>query len=68
MKYSIFIDPSRDEEVLIYAHEKNELVARLERLLSEDDVEFLGYFSDEIVKLTLDDIDCFFVEDGRGRR
>ena len=38
----------------------------MERLLREDDVELLGYFGDEIVKLTLDDVDCFFVEDGRG--
>ncbi len=65
MKYSIFIDPARDEEVLIYAHEKNELVGRLERLLSEHDIELLGYLGDEIVKLEAREVECFFSEDGR---
>ena len=41
-------------------------ITEAKRLLREDDVELLGYLGDEIVKLTLDDVDCFFVEDGRG--
>lgn len=65
MKYSISIDPEREEEVLIYARERSCLVERIEGLLKGDSAELLGYFGDEIVKLTPTQVECFFVEDGR---
>ncbi len=65
MKYSLFIDPEREEEILIYARERNSLVERIERILAEDSLELLGFCGDEIVKLSPTEIECFFVEDGR---
>lgn len=45
MKYSVFYDENREEEVLIYAHRKTELD---------------GYSDDEIVKIDIDDACCFY--------
>ena len=36
MKIKIFIDKEHDEEVVIYAHEKSELVDKIERLVKGD--------------------------------
>ena len=33
MKIKIFIDKDRDEEIIVYAHDKNELVDKIERLV-----------------------------------
>lgn len=65
MKYSIIIDPDREEEILIYAREKNPLVERLEELLSAAEVELLGYCGNEIATLSPLEVECFFLEDGR---
>lgn len=65
MKYSVFYDENREEEVLIYAHRENELVERIEALLNESRSELVGYSDDEIVKIDLDDVYCFTVENGK---
>lgn len=66
MKYSINIDKDREEEVIIYAHEKDELVDRLEALLREDETaELIGYRDGEAAVLDTDRILCFTVENGR---
>lgn len=65
MKYSIFIEPNRDEEIIVYAHEKNKLVERIERLIFEESSALIGYTEREAVKLDADDIACFFSEGGK---
>ncbi len=65
MKCKIFIDKEREEEVLIYAHEKTELVKAIEKLVAEEATEFIGYKDREAVKLNLFDVNCFLVEDNR---
>ena len=65
MKYSIIFDKDRDEEVLIYAKERNALIDRLEALLEEDKKDFIiGISGDDTVMLRPDDVVCFLVEDG----
>ncbi len=51
MKLSIFIDKEREEEVIVYAHEKNDIVMSIERLVRENSVELLGYKDDSVEKL-----------------
>ena len=65
MKYSIFIDPEREEEILIYTREKNALIERIEELISGSNVELVGYRNDEITPLKPLDVECFFLEDGK---
>ena len=65
MKCKIFIDKEREEEVLIYAHEKTELVKAIEKLVAEEATELIGYKDREAVKLNLFDVNCFSVEDNR---
>ena len=65
MKYSIIIDKERDEEVIIYAKERGELVERIEALLRERKSDVIVAVSgNDTVMLGAGDIICFTVVDG----
>ncbi len=65
MKYSIFIEPDREEEIIIYAHGKTRLIEQIEELISAEKKDLTGYRGDEIVKLTPAEVICFTVENGK---
>ena len=65
MKITIFINKNRDEEILIYAHEKTALIEAIEQLVLQDSFELIGYIDREAVKLNLAEICRFTVEDNK---
>lgn len=65
MKYTLFIDPEREEEIIIYAREKNGIVERIEELVNLSHVDLIGYYGSEIVTLNPLDVECFFLQDGK---
>ena len=65
MKYSLFIEPNREEEVIIYVHEKNDLVFKIEELLVKEKEELFGYSENEIIKLDPASILCFEANSGK---
>ena len=65
MKCTVIIDKERDEEVLVYAKERNEQIKSIESFVTELESELYGYRGEEIIKLNLSDVACFTVEDGK---
>lgn len=65
MKLRIVIDPNRDEEIVINAHEKSHLVCEIEELVKNHSVDLIGYTENETVKLDLNDVYCFYTEDNK---
>lgn len=68
MKYTLHIEEERDEEIIVYAHSKNELVKKLEALINEENLNtspIIGYIGDDIVEVIPDEVHCFFIEDKR---
>ena len=65
MKYKIYIDGEREEEILIYAHERNALIDRIEELILRQQRDIIAYGDGGAVRLTEDEIFCFVVEEGR---
>ena len=65
MRCRIFIDKEHEEEILIYAHEKTPLVDRIEKLVSDDSFELIGYKDREAVRLDTADVICFVAEDNK---
>lgn len=65
MKCTTVIDKSRDEEVIIYAHENSELVLRIEELVNGDKSALIGYTDREIVQLSPSEVFCFISENGK---
>lgn len=62
MKIKIIIDETREEEILVYAHERNELVNEIERIVHQSNSDILGYKYNEAKKLNLFDVNCFISE------
>lgn len=65
MKCRIIIDPHREEEVIVYAHEKTAFVQDIARLVADEDFSLIGYRDKEAVPLTPSEVVCFTVEDGK---
>lgn len=63
MKYSLIIDKNKEEEVIVIAHEKHELVEKIEKLVLNNDKELTGYLDDEIIILDMGKIACFISSD-----
>ena len=64
MKCTVVIDKKRVQEVVIYAHERTELINRIEALAAEE-AEFVGYNDREAVLMRFDEVFCFCSEDNR---
>ena len=65
MKCKTVIDKSREEEVIIYAHERNETVEAIEKLILRSGFELIGYSGKSAVKLEWSEVYCFTVEENR---
>lgn len=65
MKCTTFLNEDREEEVLIYTHSRTKLVSEIERLCSNDSLELIGFKEKSIIKLSVNDVFCFVVEDNK---
>lgn len=65
MKFKLIIDPEKEEEVLITAHSRNALIGEIEMLISKHTDRIPGYTEDNIKMLSVTDIACITVLDGK---
>ena len=65
MKCTVNIDQKREEEIIIYTHERSELIDEIEELALSNSVEILGYDDASIIKLSPSEIYCFAIENGK---
>lgn len=65
MKCTVILDNTREEEIIIYAHQKSETIQRIEQIATQDAACLNGFLRGEAVRLDLDDIYCFATQEGR---
>ena len=65
MKLKIVIDKDKEEEIVIFAHEKTELIKSIEELIENNNFSFIGYNDKGAHKLVADEIYCFISEKGK---
>ena len=65
MKCTVILDNTREEEILIYSHQRTQLIDEIERLSADGQKQLTGFFREEIVNLDIKDIYCFTVDGGR---
>lgn len=65
VKCQTIIDKEREEEVLIYVHEKNELSEAIEEMVLGRTRQILGYNERGVVNINTSDVTCFAVYDGK---
>lgn len=66
MKFTLNIDSTKDEEIIINAHQKTKLIEEIEKLVINDSFELVCIDEDKIaVILEFSDIHCFVVENNK---
>ncbi len=65
MKLRIVIDKEKEEQILIYAHEKTPLIESIERLIENDAPHLTGYSEVGATVLSPDEVYCFISENGK---
>lgn len=65
MKCTTVIDSEREEEVLIFTHEKTALTDEIEALVKSRDTTLLGYTDGATVRLQASDIFCITIDSGK---
>ena len=65
MKFKLIIDKEKDEEVAITAHQRTALIDEIEALISKHTDRIPGYTEDDIKMLSVSEIECITVLDGK---
>ena len=65
MQFKLIIDQEKDEEVVITAHKRNTLIDEIEALISKHTDRIPGYTEDDIKMLSVSEIECVTVLDGK---
>ncbi|MBQ7296494.1 MAG: LytTR family transcriptional regulator DNA-binding domain-containing protein [Clostridia bacterium] len=65
MKFTAYVTDEREEEVIVYTKQRTKLVDEIERLVSDCDLQLIGYTDKYTVALTPDEVYCFIVDSGK---
>lgn len=67
MKFKLIVDPSKEEEVVVTAHARSPLTDRIAQLVTQSAVSdrIAAYDEEEMLMLSLEQIECITVVDGK---
>ena len=65
MKFRLIIDKEKDEELVATVHHRSPLIDEIEALISRHTDRIPGYMDDEIKMLSVSEIECIAVLDGK---
>ena len=67
MKFRLIIDKEKEEEVVATVHERTRLTDEIEQLVAREGAadEIVGYDEDVIKFLSVDEVEAFYIEDGK---
>lgn len=67
MKFKLIIDKEKEEEIVVTVHDRSPLIDKIEALIQKHAVDdrIPGYREDEIKMLSVSEIECITVLDGK---
>lgn len=65
MEYKLIIDEAAAESLVLTVHERNPLVESIEKLLNTKAEYLTAYTEDEVFRIAVKDVDCFYTDSGR---
>ena len=65
MKFKLIIDKDKEEQITATVHSRTPLIDEIENLISKHTDRIPGYMEDEIKMLTVSEIECITVLDGK---
>ena len=65
MKFTLVLDESAEESILITAHKKTDLINQIEKLIENESFILLGFDDEDIVPLNFNDVYAFYTSDNK---
>ena len=65
MEYKLIIDETAEESLVLTVHERNSLVESVEKLVNTKIQQLTAYTEDEVLRIAVKDVDCFYTDSGR---
>ena len=67
MKFKLIIDRTRDEEIVITAHERTKMIDQIEAMVIDNNTseEIVAYTDDEIKLISFLDVECITILNGK---
>ena len=65
MQLKVIIDETQKEEIIIRAHSESPLVKEIQKLVSQNNLELVGYKNSQAVLLNLLEVNCFICESNK---
>lgn len=65
MEYKLIIDEAAAESLVLTVHERNSLVESIEKLLNTKAEYLTAYTEDEVFRIAVKNVDCFYTDSGR---
>ncbi len=67
MKFRVFIDKEKDEEIVATVHKRTKLIDEIEELVAGENAtdEIVGYDESGIARLNIKNIEAFYIENGK---
>ena len=65
MKFKMIIDRDREEEIVVYAHERSQLVEDIEKLVLAEQKTIVGYSEKEMKIISPNEAECFISFNGK---
>lgn len=65
MEYKLIIDETAEESLVLTVHERNSLVESVEKLVNTKIQQLTAYTEDEVFRISIKDVDCFYTDSGR---
>ena len=63
MKFELIIDPAAEEKVTVVVKERNKIAEEIKALVTESEIELVGFMGKEGEKISPDEV-CFFAAEG----
>lgn len=67
MKFRLFIDKEKEEEVVAIVHKRTKLIDEIEALVANENAtgKIIGYDENGIVMLNIETVEAFYIENGK---
>lgn len=67
MKFKLFIDQEKEEEIIATVHKRNKLIDEIEALVINENCadEIVGYDEEGVVILNIENVEAFYIENSK---
>ena len=65
MKYTLILDDTKEESIVITVHKKTEIIEQIEKIICKETFSLFGFVNDDIVPLDFPSVYVFYTSDNK---